>query len=566
MPFSKEERLSVIQTLKAIFEKINDGDEGAMLDAYKLVEDWAINREPDKEEIEMILQITKKLRNKVSAKVKKGNCDDYNLLLEIANNTYWLESPYLFDSYMLYLESRRQPKERFYLPRRERLMAVVQALQSLVDDDLDEIFLSMPPRVGKTTIIMFFITWIIGKNSELSNLYCAYSDTITSAFYSGVLEIITDYTTYRWREVFPNARIASTNAKEETLNIDRKKRYPSLTSRSLYGTLNGACDCSGFLVADDLIGGIEEALNPDRLVSAWNKVDNNMLPRAKQHTKIIWIGTRWSLADPIGVRCELVVNDPKYIDVRHKIINLPALNKYDESNFDYKYGVGFDTSYYQKRRASFERNNNMADWFAQYQGEPIERTGALFVPEDMRYFNGVLPEGKPDTILMPCDVAWGGGDNVSAPVLVKYGKALYCPAVIFDPNDKHITQPRVVNLAINYNVDRIQVEKNNGGGEYKEDIERMLMLKEKRVNITSKSAPTHEGKMQRIFNKAPEIREIYFLEEGKRDKDYSLFMQNLFSFKIMGKNKNDDAPDSLAMGIDMVHDTGGTYSVFERIF
>lgn len=33
-------------------------------------------------------------------------------------------------------------------------------------------------------------------------------------------------------------------------------------------------------------------------------------------------------------------------------------------------------------------------------------------------------------------------------------------------------------------------------------------------------------------------------------------MQNLFSFKITGKNKNDDAPDSLAMAVEMVRGVG----------
>lgn len=60
----------------------------------------------------------------------------------------------------------------------------------------------MPPRVGKTTILMFFVTWLIGRKSEASNLYSAYSDTITKAFYNGVLEIINDPVTYLWHDVF----------------------------------------------------------------------------------------------------------------------------------------------------------------------------------------------------------------------------------------------------------------------------------------------------------------------------------------------------------------------------
>lgn len=212
---------------------------------------------------------------------------------------------------------------------------------------------------------------MLGRNPEKSNLYSAFSDTITQAFYNGILEIITDDNTYLWHDVFPDVNIVATNAAMETLDLKRKKRYPSLTSRSLYGTLNGACDCNGILVSDDLIGGIEEALNKNRLDGTWSKVDNNLLPRAKENVNgILWIGTRWSLADPIGRRMELLQTSAAFANRKYKIINLPALNDKDESNFNYDYGVGFSTEYYRARRASFEANNDMASFWHNTKGNP----------------------------------------------------------------------------------------------------------------------------------------------------------------------------------------------------
>ena len=307
---------------------------------------------------------------------------------------------------------------------------------------------------------MFYVTWLIGKNSEASNLYSAYSDTITKAFYSGVLEIINDPVTYLWADVFPEAKIAQTNAADETINIDRKKRYPSLTCRSLYGTLNGACDCNGVLISDDLIGGIEEALNKDRLISVWSKVDNNLLPRAKEKAKILWCGTRWSMIDPAGLRMELLQNDERFKNRRVKYINLSALDENDESQFDYDYGVGFSTEFYQQRRASFERNNDMASWLAQYMGQPIEREGALFTPNELRYFNGELPYGEPDRIFMAVDPAFGGGDFVASPVCYQYGEDIFVPAVVYDDGDKKITQPLLANTVIRHSVQAMQIEAN----------------------------------------------------------------------------------------------------------
>lgn len=487
---------------------------------------------------------------------------------ELVKQTYLWAAPKDFDSYLVYLEWNRKPEERFYLPRRRVIKPFVESLQALADDALDELFLSCPPRVGKTSLLMFYMTWTIGRNSERANLYCAYSDVITSAFYNGVLEIINDPVTYTWHEIFPGAELVATNSKDETLNIDRRKRYASLTCRSLYSTLNGAVDVNGILMSDDLISGIEEAMSKDRLTAAWSKVDNNLLTRAKSGCKILWCGTRWSLTDPIGLRIDTVLNNPKFARRRVKIINIPALNEKDESNFHYKYGVGFDTAYYQQRRASFERNNDMASWNAQYQGEPIERDGAVFSPGDFRYYNGVLPEGEPDRIFAALDPSWGGGDFCAMPVIFKYGNELYVHDVVYDNGDKRVTQALVADKVIEHGVGALQVEATKMTEDYAEGVDEILRKRKKRINLTTKVAQrTTGGKTQRIFDKAPDIRErMVFLDDGKRSKPYQLFMQNVYSFKIVGKNKNDDAPDSLCMAVCMDEETSYRPRVMQRLF
>lgn len=487
---------------------------------------------------------------------------------ELVKQTYLWAAPKDFDSYLVYLEWNRKPEERFYLPRRRVIKPFVESLQALADDELDELFLSCPPRVGKTSLLMFYMTWTIGRNSEQANLYCAYSDVITSAFYNGVLEIINDPVTYTWHEIFPGAELVATNSKDETLNIDRRKRYASLTCRSLYSTLNGAVDVNGILMSDDLISGIEEAMSKDRLTAAWSKVDNNLLTRAKSGCKILWCGTRWSLTDPIGLRIDTVLNNPKFARRRVKIINIPALNEKDESNFHYKYGVGFDTAYYQQRRASFERNNDMASWNAQYQGEPIERDGAVFSPGDFRYYNGVLPEGEPDRIFAALDPSWGGGDFCAMPVIFKYGNELYVHDVVYDNGDKRVTQALVADKVIEHGVGALQVEATKMTEDYAEGVDEILRKRKKRINLTTKVAQrTTGGKTQRIFDKAPDIRErMIFLDDGKRSKPYQLFMQNVYSFKIVGKNKNDDAPDSLCMAVCMDEETSYRPRVMQRLF
>lgn len=491
---------------------------------------------------------------------KPGRFED---AMDLYHKTLMYDGPVDFDCFMRALEFNRPTREQFWLPRRQKLMPVCRALQDMEDGKLDELFLSCPPRIGKSTLMMMFFLWVMGRDSERSNLYCSYTDSVVGVLYNGILEVLNDKVTYLYKDIFPGKTVASTNAKDLLINLDRRKRYASFTGRSLYGTLNGACDCNGYLVGDDLISGIEEAMSKDRLNAAWMKVDNNMLPRAKETAKVLWIGTRWSLLDPQGKRIDLLENDPKYRDRRWKVLNTPALDENGESNFEYLYGVGFSTDYYQQRRASFERNSDTASWLAQYMGEPIERDGAVFDPEDLRYYNGVRPEEEPDRTFIIVDPSWGGGDYVAAITVQQYGNDLLIPAVVFSNEDKTVTQPMIVAMAEKYNATAMKVEGTKMTASYGEDIDHKLREKGIRINIAINTSHfTGTGKRDRIIARAPDIRErMLFLGEGYRPKEYSQFMQNVYSFTFNGKMKHDDAPDVLAMGIDYV--TVGTVAKAE---
>lgn len=487
--------------------------------------------------------------------------------LDLYWKTHLFSASSNFDSFMLYLEHNRPLKEQFWFPRRKQLMPICNALQKMEDGELDELFLSQPPRTGKTTLMVMFMLWVMGRDSERSNLYCSYTDSVVGVFYNGLLEILNDPATYAFADVFPTAKVASTNAKDLLINLDRKKRYASFTGRSLYGTLNGACDCNGYCVADDLHSGIEEILSGDRVKAAWDKVDNNLIPRVKMGGRLIWEGTRWSVSDCIARRLDLVENNPKYADRRWDVINVPALDENDESNFDYNYGVGFSTEFYQQRRASFERNNDMASWFAQYQGEPVERDGTVFSPEHLRYYNGVLPDGDPDRVFMAVDPAWGGGDFTAAPVVYQYGDDLYVADVIYDDGEKTITQPLITAAVKKYGVQAVKVEGTKMTASYGEDIDRALRNDGIRVNMQINTKHfTGTGKRQRIFDKAPEIRErMVFLSDGKRSKAYQKFMTSIFSFTVTGKAaKHDDAADACSMVCDMAFKFGNKVEVFSR--
>ena len=479
-----------------------------------------------------------------------------------------LEAPWDFEQYMLYCEIDRAPEEKFYQPRMKTLRPAVQGYQALEDGELDEIFVSQPPRTGKTTLMDFFGTWQIGKHPNGSCLYSSCSDGVTKQFYLGLLEIVRDPYTYHWDRVFPNSPVVKVNAADQTVNCLRKTRYPSITCRSIEGTLNGACDCGNILMADDLCKGLEQAINKDVMVKLWARTQTDLLSRAKQGSKKVWNGTRWSLIDPMGCRMEMLKNEPKLSHIRWKEIILPALDENDESNFNWKYGIGFDKQTFQGIRAGYERNNDMASWNAVYQQQPIEREGSLFASGDMRFFNGVLPNREPDRCFMAVDPAFGGSDFTAAPVCCQYENDIYVVDVVYTDGDKRESIPLLAKAVQKWHVRTMQIEANKMTEGYAEELQVYMRQNGVYCTVTTKPAPNNVSKEQRIFDRAPEIRESFlFLEHGLRPKYYQQFMDNVFSFTIMKKNKHDDAPDSLAMAASMVFIYINNFAhTFRRVF
>lgn len=479
--------------------------------------------------------------------IRRANPDRWYRVWELALR--WLARSD-FRCYMEYVELDRPEEERFWLPRRKALDRVAQGLQDLSDGRLEELIVNLPPRVGKTQMVTFWLTWEMGRSPGKSRLYTSFSDPVTKAFYEGVLEVLRDPDTYRWGEVFPKSPVVRTDANDKVVDCQRRKKYASLTCRSIDGTLNGACDARGCMVGDDLCSGIEEASNPERLRKLNGKVNNDWLSRRKQGCPIVWMGTRWSLGDPMGIRERLLSEDPRFSKVRWRKVSVPALNGKDRSNFVMPYGVGFSATDYKRIRAQFEREQDQASWLAMYQQAPIERQGAVFSEDQLRTFSGAVPEGR---AFMAVDPAFGGGDFTAAPVCVDTGEDVYVPAVVFSDAEKDRTLPMLADAVGEWHVSQVQFEANRTLQSYVDEFSRLLRDRGIRCTVTTKPAGTAVSKAERIHGRAPDVRRWFvFLPPDLRPAAYAAFMRQVCAFTSTGKVPHDDAPDSLAMAAEMV--------------
>lgn len=459
----------------------------------------------------------------------------YSVLLAEAQNK-------IVDSGFMYLEKKREPKERFYMPRRKQFLKIglTQALQGMIDDKYDILCVSLIPGAGKTTVEKMFNALVAGWYPKDFSLFYSHSGDITRMYFDGVYDIVTNSDEYTWSEIFPNLHVTSTNAKLEQFNIGKYKPFPSVQCTSVGSKNSGKVRSSKYLLVDDLIGGVEEALNPTILDKLWNKYAVDARQRKIQDTdghncKEIHIATRWSVRDVIGRIQNMYAGNP-----RVKVIAVPDIDpETGESNFDYEFS-GFTKEFFEDQQLLMDD----ISYRCLYKQEPIEREGLLF-PDDKirRYLN--LPHGEPEIITAQCDTKGKGTDYFVMPILQKYGEDYYCVDCVCDNTaDYEMQYENAANVIANNKVQECEFERNAGGDRVAMEVNKRVLSKGWVCNITD--MPTETNKEARIFQCSNWILQHVIFKDSQLyspKEPYGVMVGLLKQYSVSGKKQLDDVPD-----------------------
>lgn len=460
----------------------------------------------------------------------------YSVLLAEAQNK-------IVDSGFMYLEKKREPKERFYMPRRKQFLKIglTQALQGMIDDKYDILCVSLIPGAGKTTVEKMFNALVAGWYPKDFSLFYSHSGDITRMYFDGVYDIVTNSDEYTWSEIFPNLHVTSTNAKLEQFNIGKYKPFPSVQCTSVGSKNSGKVRSSKYLLVDDLIGGgVEEALNPTILDKLWNKYAVDARQRKIQDTdghncKEIHIATRWSVRDVIGRIQNMYAGNP-----RVKVIAVPDIDpETGESNFDYEFS-GFTKEFFEDQQLLMDD----ISYRCLYKQEPIEREGLLF-PDDKirRYLN--LPHGEPEIITAQCDTKGKGTDYFVMPILQKYGEDYYCVDCVCDNTaDYEMQYENAANVIVNNKVQECEFERNAGGDRVAMEVNKRVLSKGWVCNITD--MPTETNKEARIFQCSNWILQHVIFKDSQLyspKEPYGVMVGLLKQYSVSGKKQLDDVPD-----------------------
>ena len=459
-------------------------------------------------------------------------------------NSLLFEAPEIFESYMMYTERDREPKERFYLPRKKCFdkIGIVPAMQDLEDGIYYILCLSLVPGSGKTTLGEFFMSWVMGRHPDDYNLMSSHSGHVTDMFHTAVKNIIMSKE-YKWAETFPKVKIERINEKESTINLNKYKPFASLTCRAIGASQTGVTRCNGYLYCDDLISGLEEALSKPRLDKKNQQYATDLKTRKKQGCKEIHIANRTSVYDVIGNIERQFEGDPMV-----KIIAIPDLDpETGKSNFNYDYGVGFDEKYFHE----IENSLDDVTYRCMFKNEPIEREGLLYHDEDFeRYYE--LPDREPDAILGICDTKDRGTDFCFLPIFYQYGEKYYWEDCAYDNGAIEIVDELCASVIIKHNPHSVQFESNSAGGRTADAINEKIKGK-CRTRITKKF--TTQNKETKIIVNSGWVKEHVLIKDKSMytpKSPYGKAVANMFSYTVAGKNLTDDVCDGMAMFAEYV--------------
>lgn len=232
--------------------------------------------------------------------------------------------------------------------------------------------ISVPPRHGKTELILHSIAWWLQRHPEQTIAYCSYSGDIANG------------KSVRCRD------IALASGVPIRGDMARAGEWRTRSGGGLLATgVGGPLTSHGcnLLIIDDPIKNREEAESPTMRQKVWEWFTSTGMTRLTPKGSVIVVHTRWHGDDLIGRLKK---------QGGWTVINLPA---HDEQTGKWLWPEGgWDGSVLEPRR----KDIGEYDWWALFQGEPRPRGGRLF-NEPTFYEKPVLLGGA--RIMMACDPA-----------------------------------------------------------------------------------------------------------------------------------------------------------------
>jgi predicted phage terminase large subunit-like protein len=416
----------------------------------------------------------------------------------------------------------------FFTKDKHHLKVIAKSLQDVFEGVVTKLAISLPPRAGKSYIVSLFCAWCIGKdNGEESIMRNSYSADLANKFSYDVRDIIQKD---NFLKVFPEVKLKFDKRALEGWSTTGAKDMTYFCA-GVGGPITGK-GAKKLAILDDPIKNIEEALSPAVLENIWNWYTSTHLSRLESGCREIQIATRWSKRDVIG---RLTDPDNETYSSDWKVIVVPAM--IDGKSFCEE--IKTTEEYIEMKRVTED-----FIWEAEYMQQPFEVKGLLFPSTELNRFSlEELKSKEADGIIGATDPADSGTDYLSGLIGKRIGDYTYITDVIYTQDNVDITEPKLAQTIIDTKCQLMVIESNSAGKSFARNVRNLLKSKFCSCKIFDKLNTTN--KETRILMASGYVKSnFYFRNDYMVGSDYDKFMRALTSYVKMGKNKNDDAPDS----------------------
>lgn len=491
--------------------------------------------------------------------IYKCNVEYQHKFYGLWEDSYALAGRRSLEHFIDYMEMENQKK--VLESRRNVLKPFIYYLTKITfDDNLRYIIASYPPSTGKSFTLTFYTAWLFGVDRNNSVIRMSYSDDLVASFSRSVREILENP---RFSKVFREYEQYGGNpfATKEVYNWKLKDTtvQNSHYAISRDGQVTGK-RANKAMIFDDMTKGAEEATNSTKHQEIYTQWTGNWINRRDGNaTKFIFAGTMWSPEDILNrvTQDREKISDVvpsklfKYVwettDGSTIFIRVPLLDENDETTCEAVYST--------KEARELRDNTDEFQWACVYQQDPIPATGLEFAEELLNHYDRlpINEHGEQKCFnysLAVLDTTRRGKDNASMPIFKTDGENYFLVDCIFKKKPMTELYDEIISKIEQHNITWLVVE-NNTDTSLKTLLETKLKAKGINTCIITEKYNTVKKEM-RILQSSGLIKKLIYFKEKTRYKansDYGRLMKNLRTYSFDYPNKNDDAPDSLALFI-----------------
>ena len=401
--------------------------------------------------------------------------------------------------------------------------------------------INIPPRMGKTELVLNFIARGIGMNPRSNWFYITGSDTLQAETSVRIRDIVSC-------ELFQKMYGVQLRKDMKARNLWRTEEGGGLKTATISGQITGfgagmmtpeellweVRDFEGAIVMDDL-NKMDDAEQENAKNDAVNRKLVNTVPSRvnSADTPVINIQQRAGEDDATvtlnevysGIFSEDRIKNlvlPILIDGEPLWASKMSLERIEKQRTSPRTAASFETQYMQNPQSPNEK--------------PFHRT-------KLKYFTSKEVEEikkNSEGTLSYCDPKDEGTDYYCHVLGHLIGETLYITDVIHNKNNTEVTVPKSVQMLKDNLCDYTTIESNAMGAMVFKQIKN-------ESELPCYAVSNQTNKMTRIAtNEAFIIRHMRFLEDPETNSDYETYMDILTKFEYGKKSAPDDAPDATA--------------------